>query len=300
MVRKMETIVDKQIDLKKETNFWSEKIKQDCFMFTIGLTDRELKNRAKNMEKIWENYLNGDNIKLNDILDATYILETDIRSRLQNNENIGYLYLDYIEHTLLKYHYFYNLINNKLHTVNDHLNFWNQHNIDFTILHPHFFDPSQESWINRLQNIGYNFSQLDTSSPMFLSWSKLFCDHLSSFYFDVRQKHPLSTFHPVLLDQIISECEHGSSFLQNIILHSPKSFNSPRSQSPKSPRSQSPKSPRSQSPKSSKSQSLNSPRSQSPKSSKSQSLNSPRSQSPKSSRSAGSPRSPKSSRSSRI
>ena len=190
------------MSFKKADNiaFWSKQMSEHCLFMQLGFVDDNLKKRAGDLHKRWEN---GDD--LYSLINDTRKLKMDALKKISTTW-IGWLFPSFIEHILLELDYFNDKLNNRVLSEDEEISFWNKIVGDHAGFTSHLLDPSEKELIDISNSIQYKTEMIiESEEKMWLVLSIKMAKELVDFHIQSKTLKPQSVIHPVLLDHVIRE-----------------------------------------------------------------------------------------------
>lgn len=158
--------------LNDEIHFWGRQIMEHAFFLYLGLEETELKKRAFNLWTLWKSFLDENfykkgiviNIKTIELTDndlkkvskidianlLKYYIEpmvefnTRVVENLSSGKWIGWIYISLANHMLSEIQYFHKKIIGKSMTINEEVEYINEHNSGEIGVTAQLIDPSPQ------------------------------------------------------------------------------------------------------------------------------------------------------------
>ena len=240
---------NKDLELYDNIHFWGHQMMEHSLFLYLGLVDANLKQKAKELQKKWEDFMNKnfvsknvdnhkifldkndlnkiDNININevkDLLDKTKKYKSDVLNRLNSGEWLGWSFPSFVKHILKEANYFEQKLNNKKLSQREEVKFWNSINGEHMGVTSHLIDPALENdkEFDTADNFYHKFMELNKhgEEASFVAMSINFTKELDKFAKKtqnlIKSKKFKSLIHPVLIEHQIREGERSASILNTI------------------------------------------------------------------------------------
>ena len=138
-------------DIANEIAFWGKQISEHCLFMSLGLTDKNLKQKADRLHNSWEAFLRGprragDAIPL---VIATRDFKTHVLERLNAGEFLGWLFPLFIDHIRREGDYFLAALRGQKFDSCTEAQIWLTFAAEHAAFASHLLDPSEAEEIRR-------------------------------------------------------------------------------------------------------------------------------------------------------